>query len=467
MELERIKRKLESWEMKREEYLVGKRYYANETEIKEKGVMIKNLQDDPFRNADNRINHNFHEILVDEKAAYMFTYPVQFEVKKNEKLTKIIQHYLGNEFERKAKNLCVEASNCGRAWLHYWITTSSNQPFRYAVVPTEEVLPIYENGLERELKAIIRTYICMEEVIGELEEEPFTYIEYWTNQEMIRYKFRGSSYQGSPILTEPTILHKLGKVPFIEFANNGKKHSDLSKYKGLIDLYNRVMSGFANDLEDIQQLIYIIENYGGTDLQEFLQDLKRYKAIKVDSDDDYAGRVQTMQIDIPVEAKRTILEIIKKQIYESGQGLQQDVENVGNASGVALKFFYRKLELKAGLLETEFRTGFSRLVNAILDYLGMEEEYSIMQTFTRNMISNDLENAQIAQMSVGIISNRTLVKNHPWGEDLEAELEQMAKERKEAEEEMDTYSNIFETTLETGDEKETSQGGDFGEKKEP
>ncbi len=55
---------------------------------------------------------------------------------------------------------------------------------------------------------------------------------------------------------------------------------------------------------------------------------------------------KTLEIEIPVEARKVILEILKKQIYESSQGLQQDVESVGNASGVALKFFYRKLELK-------------------------------------------------------------------------------------------------------------------------
>ncbi|WP_334296741.1 phage portal protein, partial [Clostridioides difficile] len=58
---------------------------------------------------------------------------------------------------------------------------------------------------------------------------------------------------------------------------------------------------------------------------------------------------------------------------------------------MALKFFYRKLELKSGLLETEFRTSFDKLIKAILYFLGVTDYKKIQQTYTRNMMSNDLE----------------------------------------------------------------------------
>ena len=122
------------------------------------------------------------------------------------------------------------------------------------------------------------------------------------------------------------------------------------------------MSGYANDMEDIQQIIYILENYGGQDLDEFKTNLKRYKTIEVETNEIQGkGDFRTIQIDIPVEARKVILEELKKQIYEFGQGLQQDIESFGNASGVALKFFYRKLELKSGITETEFSKSYLRI----------------------------------------------------------------------------------------------------------
>lgn len=443
MNLEKIRRKIQNNVDRQQKILTAKEYYANQTEITYKGVNSKD-EEDPIRRADNRIGHNFHEILVDEKTAYMFTYPVLFDIDQNQEINERVSEILGDDFERKIKNLCIEASNCGVTWLHYWVEELQEKQFKYEMVNTEEIIPIYDNGLERNLEAIIRVYTCYEEVEGQIDDQAFTYVEYWTDKTMDRWRFFGGNCIGQQ-LNEEHIVHTLGTVPFIEFANNIKKQSDLDRYKNLIDLYNRVISGFANDLEDIQQIIYILENYGGQDLGEFLGDLKRYKAIKTESDgiSNSSGGVKTLQIDIPVEARKVILEVLKKQIYESGQGLQQDVESVGNASGVALKFFYRKLELKSGLLETEFKASFSLLIKAILKFLGITEYKKITQTYTRNMISNDLEDAQIAQMSIGVIPDKLVRRHHPWVESPE-EVETMVKEQESLEQnQINDYKTAF------------------------
>ena len=255
------------------------------------------------------------------------------------------------------------------------------------------------------------------------------------------YKFRGNlSGTGLTYLSAEynEFEHDLEEVPFIEFKNNRNMISDLKKYRDLIDIYDKVMSGYANDLEDIQQLIYILENYGGENLKEFLGDLKRYKTIKTETgaDGKTSGGLKTLQIEIPVEARNSILEILKKQIYESGQALQQDTENFGNASGVALKFFYRKLELKAGLTQIEFEKGFAKLIRVIMKFLKISDwkTRSITQTWTRNMISNDLENAQIANESKAneTISDETIAKNHPWVEDPEEELKKLKQQKEES-----------------------------------
>lgn len=398
-----------------------------------------------MRQADNRIAHNFHELLVNEKAAYMFTYPVLFDIDDNKnKLNDEILVILGDDFESISKNLCIEASNTGVAWLHYWYIVDeegNKKSFEYGMVETEQVVPVYSNDLKKKLVSVFRYYPSVEEQDNG-QSKNFVYFEYWTEDKLEKYKFEGY-IDGADIKYIPDAYeefkHDIGAIPFIEFLNNKTKRSDLSRYKDLIDLYDKVMSGFANDLEDIQQIIYILENYGGTDISQFLGDLKRYKAIKTNSGiQGTSGGVKTLQIEIPVEARKVILETLKKQIYESGQGLQQDTESFGNASGVALKFFYRKLELKSGLTETEFKKGFNKLIRAILNFLGKDENLKIQQTYTRNMISNDLENAQIAQASVGIIPEKYILRNHPWVDDPEEAEEEMKKE----ENQVDPYSDM-------------------------
>ena len=102
-------------------------------------------------------------------------------------------------------------------------------------------------------------------------------------------------------------------------------------------------------------------------------------------------------------------------------GVDPDPEAFGDSSGVALQFLYSLLELKAGMMETQFRPGFAELVRAICRVEGLAEPKTILQTWTRNMIRNDLETTQIATQSVGVISDQTILKNHPWVEDVEAE----------------------------------------------
>lgn len=135
-----------------------------------------------------------------------------------------------------------------------------------------------------------------------------------------------------------------------------------------------------------------------------------------------------MTIDIPVEAREKMLQMTRKSIFEQGKGIDPDPQNFGNSSGTALKYLYSLLELKAGMAEMEFRSGFEELIKAICDYSGIACE-NVTQTWTRTSVSNDTELADIAQKSVGVISQRTIIERHPFVEDADKEMERIAEEK--------------------------------------
>ena len=116
---------------------------------------------------------------------------------------------------------------------------------------------------------------------------------------------------------------------------------------------------------------------------------------------------------------------------------------------MALKYLYSLLELKAGLMETEFRPGFGRLVRAICRHEGMKAG-RIVQTWTRTAVHNEAELAAIAQQSTGILSRRTILENHPWVTDADKELEQLEREDAEAREKADQYGSAFQNREESG-----------------
>ena len=431
---------------------VAERYYRNETDVlftkREKPYLSEDEQMDtenPLRNADNRIPRNFHGLLVNQKASYAFTSPPLFDlgsVQANKRVTEI----LGDEYAKNCMELCVNAANCSVGWIHYW---DNDDGFEWAVVDSKEVIPVFDESLKKHLIGAMRVYKTVDEETG----DSYEIYEYWTDKECqaFRRRIADTVDEGlmfyemffDPACGEMTsqYSHDFGEVPFIPFWNNNIGTSDLKSIKRLIDVYDKVFSGFINDLDDVQELIFVLSGYGGTDLNSFLSDLKKYKTIKVDADEGNPG-VSTLSIEIPIEARNSVLETTRKAIFEQGQGFDPQPENFGNQSGEALKFMYSLLEMKTGLMETEFRLGFSRLVRAICKHEGIPCD-TFTQAWFRNSIKNDLELAQICRDSEGIISRMTILKNHPFVEDAEAELKQLEKEEKANQEKMSQYSEAF------------------------
>lgn len=442
MDIEVIKKLIRKYQPGHTDFVMraekAKAYYRNETDImfpllKEK----QEKEEKPLRNADNRIPFNFHGLLVNQKASYMFTAPPLFDLGEKA-ANKTLMKFLGDKYAKICKDLCIEASNCTVGWLHIW--KDNKGIWKYAVVPAEQVIPVWSNNLEKELIGVFRSYQDIDDETG----DAYTVYEYWNDTECAAYRLKVGDeldqllpYQMflvDPILCDysESYRHGVGEVPFFPFFNNNIDTDDLKNIKPLIDVYCKVFSGFVNDLEDIQEVIFVLTNYGGTDLGQFLRDLKDYKAIQIESDGDgdHSG-VSTLTIELPVEAREKLLEITRKCIFEQGMGIDPDPQNFGNSSGVALQFLYSLLEQKAGLQETEFKLAFGSFIRCVCRLQGIPiKDDTIVQTWTRTSVKNDQELSQIASQSKGIVSDETIVAHHPWVEDPEKEME-LLKEQEE------------------------------------
>lgn len=423
---------------------IADRYYRNQSDVLY-GPKKEDEEGHPLRNADNRIPRNFHGLIVNQKAAYAFTTPPTFDIGSSKANAEILKA-LGDEYRKECMELCVNSANTGVAWVHYW--TNELNEFEWAVINSKQIVPIWNKSAKQKLIGALRVYTQIDEADG----KNYTIYEYWNKEECQVYR-RLQSDLNYDNLTDYAIFenpttgelvseysHGMEEIPFIPFFNNNIKSSDLDNIKPLIDVYDKVFSGFINDLEDVQELIFVLSGYGGTDLNGFLQDLKKYKVIKMDSDE--GAGVSTLNIEIPIEARNSVLDATRKAIFEQGQGFDPRPENFGNQSGEALKFMYSLLEMKTGLMETEFQLGFAKLVRAICNFKNIKCD-NIVQTWTRTCIKNEQEQAAICKDSVGIISQKTILKNHPFVEDVEAELKQLKKENEEKTQNADIYQQMF------------------------
>jgi SPP1 family phage portal protein len=184
-------------------------------------------------------------------------------------------------------------------------------------------------------------------------------------------------------------------------------------------------------LEEVKSVIYALRGYGGENLGEFMRDLAHYRAIKLDADE-HAG-IDLLQADINIEAAEKHWEALKKDIFDFGQGVDEDKDKMGNApSGIALRFLYAGLDLKCNTLEEWFKWGFEQLlyfVNKYHELTGQPvSDKEITIVFNRDIAINETQAIEDCQKSKGVISDRTIVANHPWVTDVDEEIAQIEKE---------------------------------------
>ena len=419
-------------------YQTSLKYYENKNDITNRNngnsKLNKEAKDEPLRHADNRVPQNFHQLLVDQEASYVATKVPQIDVGSESINNKIID-VLGDQFSLTLNNLVVDAALGGYSVLHYWL--DEDNQFRYGVVPFEQITPIFDTTLTSKLIGVLRSYQQLDTETGKY----FIVHEYWTESEAMFYRTPDTSHvdtlepynviqvsdlsAGYETGVSNIYHHNFGRVPFIIFPKNRYRQPDLFKYKGLIDAYDDIYNGFLNDIDDIQQVVLVLTNYGGTDLRSFMKDLNEYKAVKFNNNGngDQSG-IDTLQIDIPTEARNTVLNLTRDNIFVQGQGIDPTKFDTTNARGTAIKMLYSTLELKASITEANFRNSISDLVRAIMTYLGSADAMSanIIQTWQRTMIEDTVSQAQVLSTVANWSSKEAIAKANPIVDDWQQEL---------------------------------------------
>lgn len=424
----------------------GTNYYHNNSGIRRTGTAaidevnnyLKKLGKNPLKTADNRIPTNWHKILTDQKVGYLFTYPPQFDA-KTEDAGKALSEVLGGKFTKVIKQLGIHATNCGVGWLAYWYSVNENDDdkFHYWYIDPSQIRVVFDSAsAEPIIKQLIRQW---DEVIS--DDKTVTHYELW-DKDQVMY-FRSENGAEPSVDTEKgesgIIKHTYGRIPFIPFRNNADSTGDLSMYKEIVDSIDKLVSGFANDIDDLQEIIWVIKNYAGEFSEEdydkdgnivtrdidLLQKLKARKLINIDGD----GGIDTITGEIPYEARKEFLDILKSQLYISAMAVDPFPSAVGQASGVYIDFLYSLLELKAGLMETEFRASLDELAEAVFRYKNIEPA-PIEQIWTRNKPRNDTEVAQIiASTPEDVLSSESKTKAHPLTENWQEERKRIDEEK--------------------------------------
>lgn len=450
-----IKQEVQEWLLSdtRRWMLIGERYYRNKTDILDRRREVVGEDGEKIEDpnlANNKLVHGFVRKLVDQKIGYLLGLPMSIQT-DNDQYAKLLNDFFDRSFMRLMKSIGKEAVKKGIAWMHVYYDEQGNLSFKK--IPSEECLPLWKDAAHTELDAMIRVYEI--EAYEGTEKKTITKVEYWDTNGVLRYVLdenglipdveagEEDSHFSIDIGEQEQPLN-WERIPFIPFKYNEEEQGLVELIKTLVDDYDRQKSDNANNLEDLPNSIYVIKNYDGTNLGEFRRNLATYRAVKVTDE----GGVDTIGLDIDVEAFKTHMDLTRKDIYEFGRGVDTQSDKFGNSpSGIALRFLYADLDMDANDIETEFQASLEQLLWFIDTHIAntTDKDYTdetVDFIFNRDILINETEVIQNARASKGIISDETIIANHTWVTDVEEELERIEKEQQRDLERFQDYQGL-------------------------
>lgn len=411
----------------------------------------------------NKIPNPFHKILVDQKVAYIAGNPITMSVEESDKADEIkntLSEYMGNWFDECISEQIKGACNKSFEVLHFYIDPEGE--LQYVIVPSEQIIPIYDTQYQNELLYVMR-YYQIEDVTsnGNKIEKTKRYKIEWWDKESVTYYIEN---ENGKFLLDPSYLinpayhwieyntitplvktgKSWGKVPFVILWNNEDEFNDLHPIKPLIDAHDKVLSGFCNDIEEFNKLLFVLKQFEGlkgeerpgqTKLQLFIQNFIEEGAIVVGEE----GSVDTIKGEIPIVAREKFLQIVREEIFYFGEGVDVAQNKLGaDPSGVALKFMYSNLDMKCQRLILKLKSMLDEFVWFIVEWVNRTQNQQLDSSLidfviTKSQIFNEKEKIDGLNACKDNISEQTYLENLPFVTDVKKEMELLAAQRQASE----------------------------------
>lgn len=238
-------------------------------------------------------------------------------------------------------------------------------------------------------------------------------------------------------LTEKPEQHFFGGIQIIEYLNNKEAIGDFEQQIPLIDAYNTLMSDRVTDKEQFIDAILVL--YGailGEDEEEAkeAQDaLHKKKLIELPAD----AKAEYLTRALDENGVEVLRKALKEDIYTFSHIPNLTDENfAGNASGVAMEYKLLGLEMVTKTKERYYKKGLQRRIEMFCNFLNMKalamEAGSVVPSFSRSLPKNLQELATTLYNLKDLVSMKTLLKQIPFVEDPDAEIEEVEKAAEEA-----------------------------------
>jgi len=432
----------------RKNMILGNDYYEYRQDIlnKKRKVLDENGK---LKECDSLPNNMFidseYSEMVDQKVNYLLSKPLTFKT-DNEKYAAALKTVFNKRFQKLLKNIGKDSYNGGIGWIYPYYDEKGE--FKFKCFKPWEILPFWKDDEHEELDFAARVYDILKYEGN--REVKVSYCEVYDTAGIHKFKIHETDnsftlvpdyqtyYFEFPDIEEgEAIPYNWDRVPLIAFKSNNAEMPLLKKCKSLQDGINQMLSDFADIMQENSSgsSILVIKNYDGTDLGEFRANLSTYRAVKIRTVDGVDGGVDTLKIEVNSENYNAILKELRKALIRNCKGYDIDeLKSSGSPNEMTIKSVYSDIDLDANELETEYQSSFEQLmwfVNTYLKNAGIgdffNEDLDII--FNRDMMVNESQVITDLNNSRDILSQKTLIANHPYIANVEAELEQIEEEK--------------------------------------
>lgn len=365
----------------------------------------------------NRIVTNYCKIIADTYSGYICGKPVSYS--SNQDIEDVQECINYNDSNAEDMSWCSNALVYGVGYELYWLDKYAQ--VRYSQVDPLQAFAIYDNTLDSELLYFIRWYKA-----DSFEDSQTHYFEVYSANSIKTYKSEGVGGNLEFVKEES---HYFKDVPVSVFYLNNEEESIFNPIMTLNDAYNELQSSEVDDYSAWVDAYLLLTG--------------------VDADvDDIAAMKENRVLVLPEGAIAqwltknandtqivNMLDNIKKNIYKVTACPDMADETFLAQSGTALAYKLVGFENVASGIVTRFTKAIQRRIELICNVLNLKASEAMWRdiniNFVRNIPTNTTETIQLVNNLQGIVSDKTLLSQLSFIDDVDSEIEAIKIQKQE------------------------------------
>lgn len=408
-------------------------YYDNKNPIIKKGA------------AKNRPNYSIHigvaSYITDVQTGYFLGRGVEYDWKEkidtdgniNEpnEFKDVLTKIFANNYEPEENYAIANDMSCyGIAFEVVMIddaVTSSDitSKLKFTKLDPEETFLVTDNSVLHRPVCVINMYPSSE-IRGVIRWRGYVY----TPEQIIPFDLNGAAVE----LKEP-IDHQFKDIPVVIFKNN---YDEIGDYEPVQDQLDALALTFSNETDDLQSIANaILAIYGAMATDDKQIDLiNKNKVAKLPAE----GKMEFIVKNVNIDAVKHHIDQNLDLIYQISKTPDlTDDKFSGQQSGVAMQYKLWGIEQCRCTKVRYFRRALYQRIKLLLQIISLAENKSIYDIaqkidfiFYKNLPQNEMDIIDAVYKLQGIVSTRTLLEQISFVNDVDMEIEELAKE-KEAE----------------------------------